>query len=388
MLGRNRSDCGRHRASSARAVTGSVAILADDLTGALDAAAPFASPAAPIEVVFGAASPSGAGSFALDSETRDVPAASAEAAVREMLPRLLVRDLPFKKIDSLMRGNTLQEIATCFLSGAFASVVVAPAFPAQGRVTRAGRQFRRSASGGFESTGPDIAEALCELNVAARKVARDERPTGAGVLVCDAEDEAGLARIAASGARLEPPVLWCGSAGLARALAPAGPQPIRVRGAPVLAIVGSRHPASLAQVAQLREIAPDLAITVRAPADPAPIEAACERLRRSRSAAMAFAMPALAPEAAGAFFRHTFARLAEAAPPGLLIVAGGSTLAGLCEALGADRLLAVGEWRPGIAVSRLGGGRWQGTTVVSKSGAFGDRDVLAELMASAEGRGG
>ena len=52
-----------------------IGILADDLTGALDAAAPFASPALPVMVVWGAAE--AAGNFAIDSESRQVSPAEA-----------------------------------------------------------------------------------------------------------------------------------------------------------------------------------------------------------------------------------------------------------------------------------------------------------------------
>jgi uncharacterized protein YgbK (DUF1537 family) len=52
----------------------------------------------------------------------------------------------------------------------------------------------------------------------------------------------------------------------------------------------------------------------------------------------------------------------------------------LCTALAANRLDALGEWRPGIPVTRIAGGVWSGVTLVSKSGAFGTDDVLAALV--------
>ena len=55
--------------------------------------------------------------------------------------------IAYKKVDSLLRGHTLAELAACLQGGAFPFCVVAPAFPYQGRVTRSGVQFRRTAGG-------------------------------------------------------------------------------------------------------------------------------------------------------------------------------------------------------------------------------------------------
>ena len=75
------------------------------------------------------------------------------------------------------------------------------------------------------------------------------------------------------------------------------------------------------------------------------------------------------------------ALLAELDRPAILFAAGGETLRGLCEALGAERLDAVGEVAPGVPRSILRGGRWDGVTVVSKSGAFGGPGLLIDIFA-------
>ena len=58
-------------------------------------------------------------------------------------------------------------------------------------------------------------------------------------------------------------------------------------------------------------------------------------------------------------------------PPGSLVVAGGETLRSLCLSLGATGLEVQGRIVPGVPRSVMRGGRWDGVTVVSKSGAFG-----------------
>ena len=62
------------------------------------------------------------------------------------------------------------------------------------------------------------------------------------------------------------------------------------------------------------------------------------------------------------------------------MVAGGETLRGLCIALGAESLVVQGRAVPGVPVSRINGGAWDGVTIVSKSGAFGHATLLRELL--------
>jgi uncharacterized protein YgbK (DUF1537 family) len=52
----------------------------------------------------------------------------------------------------------------------------------------------------------------------------------------------------------------------------------------------------------------------------------------------------------------------------------------LCLALGARGLQVEGEVLPGLPASRFMGGGWDGVRVVSKSGGFGDPDLLRRLL--------
>jgi D-threonate/D-erythronate kinase len=53
--------------------------------------------------------------------------------------------------------------------------------------------------------------------------------------------------------------------------------------------------------------------------------------------------------------------------------------------LGARSLLVTDEPLPGAPRSVLRGGSWNGTVVISKSGAFGDPGLLIRLLESAKG---
>ena len=66
--------------------------------------------------------------------------------------------------------------------------------------------------------------------------------------------------------------------------------------------------------------------------------------------------------------------------PGTLVIAGGETLRDVCDMLEAEWLEVDGEIMPGVPTSVMNGGRWDGMTVVSKSGAFGDAGLLVRLL--------
>jgi uncharacterized protein YgbK (DUF1537 family) len=85
--------------------------------------------------------------------------------------------------------------------------------------------------------------------------------------------------------------------------------------------------------------------------------------------------------AAAAIARQLSGLVSRLDPPGTLVVAGGETLRSLCLAVGADRLELDGEIVPGVATSAIGGGRFDGVRIISKSGAFGDPDLLRRLLA-------
>lgn len=305
-------------------------LLADDLTGALDAAARFVPLVGTVPTVWSArALPERSG--ACDGGTREGSAAQARVITEGLVSWLAGGDLAFKKVDSLLRGHVAEELTAC-LSG-FDHGVFAPAFPFQGRITRDGRQWIRDGEG-WRDVGID--------------------PSTLPMRMRDAEDDADLDRIVVDGRRLSGRVLWCGTAGLAGALA--GRRPVsrpRLTG-PVLALIGSDHPVSR------RQIAIADALMVRT----VPLPAGTPRDQAGRLIAARFA-----------------AILRQAERPGVLFVSGGETLRAVCGILGAYRLDVDGEVEPGVPTSILRGGAWDGQRIVSKSGAFGDDGFLVRLAA-------
>jgi D-threonate/D-erythronate kinase len=344
-------------------------MLADDLTGALDTAAAFSGQR---EVpVFLAPPPPGTGDAALDLACRDGGEAEAVAAVTAAAPLLTGADIAYLKIDSLLRGHWAAMLAALWRTGLFRSCVLAPAFPAQGRVTVGGRQCLRAADGTLSSLAVDPAAALAVYGVT----------LGVGLRMSDAQSEADLRAIAAQ--RPEAPVLWVGTAGLATALAGAAPPRITDLPGPALALIGSAHAVSLAQI--------DGAGCAPAWLNGAEDGDASvgERLRAHGACLVqADISPGTAPADAARIIRARFAALLDRlAPPGTLIVAGGETLRGVAESLGVTHIAVEGEVMPGIPASRLRGGAWDGVRLVSKSGAFGGPDLLRRVFALAGGSG-
>jgi uncharacterized protein YgbK (DUF1537 family) len=75
----------------------------------------------------------------------------------------------------------------------------------------------------------------------------------------------------------------------------------------------------------------------------------------------------------------------ESAPPARVVVTGGDTLERFCRAAEMEALFPRGEIFPGIPLSIARGGRWDGVSVVSKSGAYGDDTTLARLLSMTHG---
>ncbi|MBW4091942.1 MAG: hypothetical protein HIU82_12680 [Proteobacteria bacterium] len=356
-------------------------VLADDLTGALDTAACFVGAEGPVPTVWKppVALPWPA---AVDAGTRGMSEEGARAVMARLCAVLEGAEPAFRKIDSLLRGYVAAELAACLRW--FDHCVIAPAFPAQGRVTAGGRQFRAEA-GAWRDVGVDLPAALADWGIGVR-LCRPGEPAPPGVSLWDAETDAELDAVVAEARVLPGRVLWCGTAGLATALAGrAAVQEPDLPG-PVLALIGSDHPVSVAQLStawkQVHRI------TSGGADEAAPI---ARRLMQGHAhgqvpgghAAVAVVVPPGASRAAAAeHIAGSFGRLlAGLDRPGTLMVSGGETLRAVCDALGGTMLEVDGALAPGVPASLMRGGRWHGLRVVSKSGAFGESTWLARLLA-------
>jgi D-threonate/D-erythronate kinase len=402
-------------------------IVADDLTGAADTGACFASAGfATVIPLSGTVIPN-ADVVVLSTDSRDMSASDAARAVTAAMARMTSARrggsergsdadsvLFYKKIDSALRGHPRDELLAVMEATGARRALVAPAFPAEGRTTVGGRQHidgvpvESSGFGGagavsdlmalFETDqGPPVRlldlAALRGQPDALRRLLHDDSD---GIVVADAETDDDLTMLGRAVDSGQLPLL-CGSAGLARQLAHslpltrnARPQSKIVHGSgPTLIVAGSHHEATARQIQVLRQagvpvVRPEQSL-VDDPAtslDSAVVEVA-RHLAAGRS--MVLTTLGLAPCPLGGHV--VAARLGQiaAAPEvrsqvGGLVLTGGDVAAAVSTALGATALWLEGEITPGIPRGVLEGGRLHASRIVTKAGSFGDDNALLSCI--------
>jgi uncharacterized protein YgbK (DUF1537 family) len=331
-----------------------LAIIADDLTGALDAAAPFAMRGLATAVALGPAGlpdalASGARVIGVSTDSREIGAAEAREVVRAAVAAMPAGIRLFKKVDSRLKGNIAAELDAI----PHGRSLVIPAIPAFGRWVRGGRL------GGF-----GVADAI---GVAARLGAH-----AAAAVIPDVENQADIEAALATSHDL--PV---GARGLAEALArrmapDARPPEIAVTATSACVVVGSTDPITLTQLARLRTGAWDLT-DISAPNGIGP-----DDLPAPTRVTILQAAPGAAPadgKAVAAALAETLVRLGP--PPGsLLVLSGGATAQAVLARMGVQVLEVVGEACPGLPLARA-----NGLSLITKSGGFGDAETLRRLLA-------
>lgn len=416
-----------------------ILILADDLSGAADCGVACAEAGLDTFVLL---HPEGAGgdaeALAVDLDSRHLRAADARAVTRRAVKRLLTPDsLLYVKIDSTLRGSPgaliagAREALAAGVRGR-ALALVCPAFPATGRTVRGGRVLVHGvplertetwAREGRCADDPHIPALLTAAGLPTRAVpvaaVRAEGlagmleqavAEGAEAVVCDAETDADLARIAAAGSALGPvsgpaAIVWAGSAGLARRLAAieataAGADrqsltsavPTRRRG-PVLVVVGSMSAVARAQALALAARPGGLSVAVAAgtllAGAGSPLWAAAERsLAEALDAAGDDGVVVVSVEPDGSVRDDGVPRqalcpaLARLAAPclrrvGSVIATGGETARAVFGLAGITGIRLVGEIEPGVPMGVAAGlPEMLPLPVVTKAGAFGDPGTL------------
>jgi uncharacterized protein YgbK (DUF1537 family) len=303
---------------------------------------------------------------AVDLDTRSRSERAARAIARRAFASVAAKQaqILYKKIDSTLKGHIAAELAATRWSLGSRPVILAPAFPAQGRTTRDARLVLngKPATDDLRAllAGAGLPAAHIDLPaIRGRRLARTLRRairTGAQGLVCDAATDADLDRIARAGLELRPRPLFVGSAGLARALARTLPRrkPAQRSAIPrreVVTVVGSASAVSATQA---------------------------ERLSRSRSDGRLFRLAwRREPRRKDIALVRAFGRQAARGSAVHYVLTGGETARAVLAARGINAYRLLGEVEPGVPF----GLARDGTLICTKAGAFGRPDTLLRCVA-------
>lgn len=356
------------------------AIVADDLTGALDAAAPFVRAGRTAVVVI---EPDlldqwlvAANVLSVSTGTRD---SSEEDAAHQVgrTTRSLASHIPrlwFKKIDSTLRGHVAAETGAMLRASGLRRAVICPAVPVQGRVVRDGRVFVH---------GVPLAQWLPSGEAEKLRHARDLpslfdslSQAGLDLAFPDVAKTGDFDLVARSIASANGAVLAVGASGLAAALA--GPA-IAGRGpvleGPFLFVAGSMTRETAAQATALSAIDGAMIVRVGRAGDMAVDPAASVVLLAPDEGAIPPRTPAA--EVAGLLAAAAEQVIGWLAPATILLT-GGETAVAVLRRLGCGYLEVVGEIDPGVPVSaaRFGG---RPVHIVTKAGGFGTEDLFVRI---------
>ncbi|GAA4125498.1 four-carbon acid sugar kinase family protein [Aminobacter aganoensis] len=344
-----------------------LAIVADDLTGALDTSAPFVASGLKVAV---AMTPEATGKalagrpdvFAVSTASRALPADVASARVRDVAKQLMPHapGIVMKKIDSRLKGNVCVEADALAEASGRDALVVAPAVPDQGRTTRDGAVVGR----GVDAPLPVLAAfAGCARRASVRNAAAD---ADLDRVVTDTD----WSRSVAVGAR---------GLGLAFARHLDGDNSEHALPSPsdgnMLFAFGSRDPITDQQVATLLDGNPDVG-SVDAPNGRfvLPDDCALPMVVRCTGDMIED------PSRIAARFAEQVAAVVERLRPATLVMGGGDTALAILGALGADVLFPQGEVAPGLPWFTIATRHGEGLRCVVKSGGFGTVAVLSDLL--------
>jgi uncharacterized protein YgbK (DUF1537 family) len=409
-------------------------IIADDLTGANDAAIQFVK-LGKRALVLNNPEDSALDNneafdvFALNTNSRELSAEDAYSKVLTLVSRLgkeANSSFFYKKIDSVLRGNPGSELSALLEALNAPLAIAAPSFPANHTVVRDGI----IESGRTDGTRINAVEALSQgtnkpfhpipLEIVRKGTAafcdfvRALHNNGGDLFIADAVEQNDLFLIYAASLCFGVPVILGGSAALAseiartdkslaydRGLALSG----RSGGNPVLIMAGTRQGETAAQVTTLSRIMstpvilfkvddaaagnPEKAVndTMEAASswmknDPDLCIIAVDSMFKARIAAGHVDMDSNGP--LGETIAMSLGSLAEKLLKrfnfNALICTGGDTSLAVCERLGIDGIEPIDEICPGIPLGRFLGGRHDGLLVVTKSGRFGDRRAMLEII--------
>jgi len=352
-------------------------LIADDLTGACDAAAAFAVAGYRTTACLHPAPDNDfAEILAISTDTRETDPSTAECTVSEAARALsgYSPSILFKKIDSTLRGNVKEEIAAVLSAFACDAAIICPAFPKLHRIVVDGKLYIH----GTLDKPIEILDRLRDLRLEPCVSARAEEigeaiSRGARMVLVDASSDDELDELVARTKTLKRLILWVGSGGLASAVARTlaskngGRLSEPPRRGPLAFCIGSDHAVTAAQ--QDYFYARHSVLTVPPIGiDPRELATALDQGRH------VWIQIPRNPD-----YSKELGRLLRPISPAAMLLSGGYTASLVCRAAGALTIDIRDEILPGIPYGVIRGGDCDGRIVVTKSGAFGSADALSRI---------
>ena len=409
-------------------------VVADDLTGSCDTGHEFAAREYDTRVVLSTQTDATAGGdvSVYNTESRYADPAVAGERVRSVLESTDA-SVVYKKVDSTLRGNVRVEVDAAARAVDPALVVVAPAFPDNGRVTACGYhlvdgQLVTDSPPGDDDERPPTHDSLPEFfassafpveTIGVETVARGTDAVheafesfvstdGPVVVTCDAVTDSHLETLAAAAQALSERCLYVGSGGLARHVdVPGTPSGAGIdidQSRSVVGAAGSVAPETLGQLDAVPEDWRRLLDLETAVTDPSAAGADLAargaaviddhggvvlhsaESRDDVDRAMA------AGERAGVDGPTVRRRVTDALaggaaevvgadPASNLFLTGGETARAVFEELDTTALRMAGEAvAPGIPLATVEGGTADGAAAVTKAGGFGDQQAIIKSL--------
>ncbi|WP_167768610.1 four-carbon acid sugar kinase family protein [Haloarcula amylovorans] len=410
-------------------------VVADDLTGSCDAGHEFARRDYDTNVVLSAQpdTTTSGDVVVYNTESRYVEPNVAAERVRAIFENT-DPEAAFKKVDSTLRGNVRVEVDAATQAIDPDLVIVAPAFPDNGRLTACGYhlvdgQLVTDSPPGNDEERPPTHDSLPEFfasseypveQIGVETVARGAAAvceafesatstSGPVIVTCDAVTDSHLATLATAATDLSERCLYVGSGGLARHISvPGTPSGAGIdvdQTRSVVGVSGSIAPETLEQVGAVatdrrRQLDLEMAVT-----DPS--GAGAELASRGHSVVDEHGGVLLvsadarsdvdramaAGERAGVDGATVRRRITDALSHGAaevvgdgrasnLFLTGGETARAVLDSLDATALRMAGEGvAPGIPLATVEGGVADGATAVTKAGGFGDEQAIIKSLA-------
>ena len=351
--------------------------------------------------------------ISVNCDSRRLNADEAYSTVYKIAKHFEAASLVYKKVDSVLRGNPGQELSAIMDALDIPLGLAAPSFPANHSTIENGVLSNgTNATAVFANgTGKKTENIPLEKTI---KKGSDEVTAfinsceGTQVFVADAVTDDDLEIVYKASASLAKPHVLAGSAGLANQLArrlgkaEAVPPMKPTALSPALIIAGTRQAETTVQIDTLCKTFSDAAL-VRfdvAMAGSGNIENAIAKAFDEASrhikenpcscviAVDSMFHPSIDVYSEGdetsAVICKALGVLAERVMnlfrfPTLLTTGGDTTLA-VCRRLGVNAIQPLAEICPGIPLSRIVGGHYDGRFIVTKSGRFGNPDSLVDIF--------